>query len=96
VYSSKPTLSLLRMAENASRLASSAAKSRLRAAAEPKFPDALMSTSRKIVSSRSSVYFLTNGLPARAVTFQSMVRTSSPGLYSRTSSKSIPRPLNTE
>jgi D-threo-aldose 1-dehydrogenase len=33
---------------------------------------------------------------ARAVTFQSIVLTSSPGLYSRTSSKSMPRPLNTE
>ncbi len=55
-----------------------------------------MSTTRKMVSSRSSVNFLTKGRPARAVTFQSMVRTSSPGLYSRTSSKSMPRPLNTE
>ncbi len=48
-------------------------------APDPKFPEALMSTSRNIVSSRSSVNFLTNGRPARAVTFQSMVRTSSPG-----------------
>lgn len=55
-----------------------------------------MSTIRRIVSSRSSVNFFTKGRPARAVTFQSMVRTSSPGLYSRTSSKSMPRPLNTE
>ena len=31
----------------------------------------------------------------RAVTFQSMVRISSPGWYSRTSSNSIPCPLNT-
>ena len=50
------------MAENASTLASSAARSRLLNAPDPKFPDALMSTSRKIVSSRSSVNFLTNGL----------------------------------
>src|SRR6202041_3197327 len=84
------------MAENAKTLASSAARSRLDRAPEPKFPDALMSTSRKMVSSRSSVNFLTNGRPARAVTFQSMVRTSSPGLYSRPSSKSMPRPLKTE
>src|SRR6476661_8051644 len=34
------------------------------------------------------------GTPARAVTFQSMERTSSPALYSRTSSNSMPRPLN--
>ena len=31
----------------------------------------------------------------RAVTFQSMVRTSSPGSYSRTSANSMPRPLKT-
>src|SRR5262245_44487355 len=31
----------------------------------------------------------------RAVTFQSIVRTSSPGVYSRTAANSIPRPLNT-
>ena len=84
------------MAEKASTLASSAARSRLLIAADPKFPEALISTSKKIVSSRSSVNFFTNGRPARAVTFQSMVRTSSPGMYSRTSSKSMPRPLNTE
>jgi len=32
----------------------------------------------------------------RAVTFQSMVRMSSPGRYSRTSENSMPLPLNTE
>src|SRR5512141_446119 len=32
----------------------------------------------------------------RAVTFQSMERTSSPGWYSRTSENSMPCPLNTE
>ena len=32
----------------------------------------------------------------RAVTFQSIVRTSSPGWYWRTSTNSMPRPLNTE
>ena len=91
-----PTLSLLRMAENASTLASSAAISRLLCAVEPKLPEALTSTSRRMVSSRSSVNFLTKGWPARAVTFQSIMRTSSPGTYSRTSSKSMPRPLKTE
>ena len=47
------------------------------------------------VSSRSSVNFFTKGLPSRAVTFQSIARISSPGWYSRTSSKFIPRPLKT-
>jgi hypothetical protein len=37
-----------------------------------------------------------NGLPVRAVTFQSIARTSSPGTYSRSSSKSVPRPLKRE
>ena len=49
-----------------------------------------------MVSSRSSRSFLMNGVPVRAVTFQSISRTSSPGEYSRTSSKSMPRPLKTE
>src|SRR5262249_28740887 len=47
------------------------------------------------VSSRSSTNFFTNGWFMRAVTFQSMARTSSPGWYSRTSSKFIPCPLKT-
>src|SRR5262249_43637451 len=47
------------------------------------------------VSSRSSTKRFTNGWPRRAVTFQSMSRTSSPGTYGRTSSNSTPRPLNT-
>src|SRR5881227_3662768 len=37
-----------------------------------------------------------NGEPIRAVTFQSMERTSSPGWYSRTSSNDRPVPLKTE
>ena len=57
--------------------------------------DALRSTATMTVSSRSSMYWRTNGLPARAVTFQSIVRTSSPGAYSRSSSNSEPRPLKT-
>ncbi len=62
---------------------------------EPKRPDALTSTRNITVSSRSSTKRLTKGAPMRAVTFQSMERTSSPGWYSRTSSNSIPCPLKT-
>src|SRR3984893_6952229 len=47
------------------------------------------------VSSRSSMYLRTYGSPIRAVTFQSMERTSSPKSYWRNSSKFMPRPLNT-
>src|SRR6056300_291126 len=52
-----------------------------------------MSTQTNTVISRSSVNFFTKGCPIRAVTFQSIERTSSPGWYSRKSSKSIPSPL---
>src|SRR5213075_3102621 len=48
-----------------------------------------------MLSSRSSRYFLMYGAFMRAVTFQSMARMSSPGSYSRTSSKSSPEPRNT-
>src|SRR3989449_10796422 len=85
----RPTLSLLRMAEKASTEAISAASSRLDCATEPNNPEPLKSTSSITVSSRSSTNFLMNGWFIRAVTFQSMERTSSPGWYSRTSSKFI-------
>jgi len=63
---------------------------------EPKSPDALTSTMRRSVSSRSSTNFFTNGRPARAVTFQSIVRTSSPGtVFAHYASKFMPRPLKT-
>ena len=45
--------------------------------------------------SRSSWCCRTKGVCMRAVTFQSIVRISSPGWYSRTSSNSMPRPRNT-
>lgn len=63
---------------------------------EPNRPEPLRSTMRSTVCSRSSRNFFTNGWFIRAVTFQSIARTSSPGWYSRTSSKSIPWPLNAE
>ena len=53
------------------------------------------SSSSHAVSSRSSAYWRTNGVSIRAVTFQSMCRTSSPASYSRRSRKSIPSPRNT-
>src|SRR5687768_16858629 len=83
------------MTLNANRHATSAASSRLLSCTLPNAPEALTSTTSSTVSSRSSVNFFTNASPYRAVTFQSIVRTSSPGWYSRTSSKFIPRPLKT-
>src|ERR1019366_1365397 len=95
VNSNRPTLSLLRMAEKASTEAISAASSRLDCAREPNKPEPLTSTTSMSVSSRSSTNFLMNGWFIRAVTFQSIARTSSPGWYSRTSSKFMPCPLKT-
>ena len=45
----------------------------------PNTVDALASTTSMTVSSRSSAKRFTCGVPERAVTFQSIVRTSSPG-----------------
>ena len=91
-----PTLSPLRAAEKARSAPSIAAASVLERARLPNVPLALTSTASTTVSSRSSTNCLTCGRPVRAVTFQSMVRTSSPGTYSRTSANSIPRPLKEE
>ena len=91
-----PTRSLLRIAENASTAASSAASSLLKRRACRTAPTPDRSTTSITVSSRSSMNSLTYGRRMRAVTFQSMERTSSPGWYSRTSANSMPCPLNTE
>ena len=74
----RPTLSLLVMAEKASTAQISTASSPFMRPAVPKSPEALTSTTSITVSSRSSSNTLTNGSPVRAVTFQSMLRMSSP------------------
>ena len=91
-----PTLSLFLIALNARIAQISAATSSFMRPPVPKLPEPLTSTSRTTVSSRSSSNTFTNGAPARAVTFQSMLRMSSPYWYSRTSAKLMPRPLKTE
>ena len=96
VNNSRPTRSLLRIAEKARSAAISAAVSSFVDGALPNRPEADASTTSITVSSRSSVNFFTNGCPILAETFQSIVRTSSPGSYSRTSANSTPRPLKTE
>src|SRR5437867_5248518 len=90
-----PTRSLLRMAAKASTADTSAAISVFVRSPLPNRPDPETSTSSMSVSSRSSTKRLTKGAPVRAVTFQSIVLTSSPGTYSRTSANSMPRPLKT-
>ena len=91
--SSTPTLSLFSIAENASVAAISVITSCFESPTAPKFLLPLTSTTSITVSSRSSSYTLTYGWFWRAVTFQSMSRTSSPYWYSRTSLKVMPRPL---
>ena len=92
----RPILSLLRMAANANIEATSAEISFLNFPVEPNSPDELTSTISITLSSRSSIYSFMKGWSMRAVTFQSMSLTSSPGVYSRTALNSIPRPLNAE
>src|SRR3989338_1242168 len=65
-------------------------------AAVPKLQEDEASTRKKTVSSRSSTYCLTKVCWDLAVTFQSIVRISSPGTYSRTSANSMPCPLKTD
>ena len=84
------------MALKLSTAAISAMRSRLVCPSVPNKPERLTSTSSTTVSSRSSSNTFTYGLRRRAVTFQSMLRTSSPHWYSRTSLNAIPRPLNAE
>ena len=92
--STAPTLSLFPMALKASTALSSVMRSRFVCLRVPVELDPLTSSNRNTVSSRSSSNTLTYGWPMRAVTFQSMVRISSPCWYSRFSEKAMPRPLN--
>ena len=57
---------------------------------EPKSTDGLMSSRNHAATSRSSLNSRTYGVCSRAVTFQSMWRTSSPYWYSRRSARSSP------
>ena len=90
--SSSPARSEFSTAENANTDASSAAMSHLRQSTDPKPIEPDTSTAIITVRSRSSTNCFTCGTPLRAVTFQSMVRMSSPGMYSRTCANSIPCP----
>ena len=96
VKRSTPTRSLFRTADIASTAASSLASSLLKRFTVPKRSEPERSTTSITVSSRSSMYRFTKGRRMRAVTFQSIERTSSPGWYSRTSENSMPWPLKTD
>ena len=88
-----PILSLFWIAEKASVAASSVITSCYIADIVPNWRDAETSMRSITVSSRSSSKTFTKGLRKRAVTFQSIVRISSPYWYSRTSENVIPLPL---
>lgn len=89
---SNPTRSWFSTAANAKTEVSSAAMSPLRQSTDPNDIDPETSTAMSTVRSRSSTNCFTCGTPLRAVTFQSIVRMSSPGWYSRTCANSMPRP----
>ncbi len=91
-YSTAPTRLPRRVSSRASVVTKSISTVRFwrSASAVPKSTDGLRSSRNQAVSSRSSVYSRTYGASIRAVTFQSMYRTSSPGWYSRRSARSTP------
>ena len=87
-----PTRLPPRVSSRAKVVASSQSTSSFGRSIGPKPIDGDRSSSSQAVSSRSSEYWRTYGVSIRAVTFQSMWRTSSPGSYSRRSRKSSPDP----
>ena len=89
-----PTLSLFPIALKARTAANSVMRSLLLTPFVPSSEEPLMSARMNTVNSLSSSKTFTYGAPIRAVTFQSIERTSSPCWYSRFSLNAIPRPLN--
>ena len=72
------------------------ATSALRRSAVPNAIDGERSSAIHVTSTRSASCTRTCGSPVRAVTFQSIRRTSSPGTYGRTCASSLPRPSSRE
>src|ERR1035438_189105 len=91
-----PTRSPLTAPRSITSPASSRSASLLDCAPEPKTRVGESSRTRSSVTSLSSVNFFRYGSPRRAVTFQSMSRTSSPNWYRTTWSNSMPRPRKAE
>ena len=69
------------------------ATSHFRRSAVPNVIDADVSSSSHVSTARSATLTRTCGSPVRAVTFQSIRRTSSPGAYGRTCASSVPSPV---
>ena len=91
-YSKAPTRLPWPVSSRARMATKRADTSRLRCSLEPKSIDGLRSSKNQAVISRSSVNTRTCGCCSRAVTFQSMWRTSSWNWYSRRSARSMPVP----
>ncbi len=72
------------------------ATSALRRSAVPNAIDGEVSSTIHVTSTRSARWTRTCGSVVRAVTFQSISRTSSPGTYGRTCASSVPRPSSAE
>ena len=72
--------------------ATPSATSALRRSAVPNCIDGDVSSTSQVTSTRSARLTRTCGSPVRAVTFQSIRRTSSPGTYGRTCASSMPSP----
>ena len=87
-------MSLFPIALKARTAANSVMRSLLLTPFVPSSEEPLMSARMNTVNSLSSSKTFTYGAPIRAVTFQSIERTSSPCWYSRFSLNAIPRPLN--
>ena len=76
--------------------ATPSATSAFRRSAVPNAIDAEASNTSHVTSTRSASSTRTWVCPVRAVTFQSIRRTSSPGSYGRTWKSSLPTPANAE
>ena len=87
-----PSRSERRATKRPTTRAAPSATSALRRSAVPKCIEAERSRSSHAVSWRSGTSSRTCGTPLRAVAFQSMRRTSSPGSYGRMRSRSRPAP----
>src|SRR5439155_509497 len=85
-----------RVATRPSASATPSATSAFRRSAVPNCIEADVSRTSQVTSTRSARCTRTCGSPVRAVTFQSIRRTSSPGTYGRTCASSVPTPIMAE
>ena len=92
----RPTRFPRRLAAWPSASATPSATSALRRSAVPKPIEGVRSSTIQLTRTRSASCTRTCASRVRAVTFQSISRTSSPGTYGRTCASSLPRPSRCE